>query len=171
MREPRKNLPRGLLLGVLAVIVVYISVNYVCVHVLGADALSQTKTPATAVMRLALGDKGARFIAAGIAISTIGFLSQSMLTAPRVYFAMAEDRLFFRQLAYLNRARVPAFAIALQGSLAIVTALVASKYEQILNYVVSVDVIFFALSAACVFVFRKRSESLIGGQSDQDNAD
>ncbi len=155
VREPRKNLPRGLLLGVLGVIVVYLSVNYVCVHVLGADLLSQTKTPATTVMRLALGDKGARFIAAGIAISTIGFLSQSMLTAPRVYFAMAEDKLFFKQLATLNRARVPAFAIALQGGLAIVIALVASKYEQILNYVVSVDVIFFALSAVCVFVFRR----------------
>lgn len=159
VREPRKNLPRGLLLGVLGVIVVYLSVNYVCVRILGADLLAQTKTPATTVMRLALGNNGARFIAAGIAISTIGFLSQSMLTAPRVYFAMAEDRLFFKQLASLNRARVPAFAIALQGGLAIVIALVASKYEQILNYVVSVDVIFFALSAACVFVFRRRRAS------------
>jgi APA family basic amino acid/polyamine antiporter len=156
VREPRKNLPRGLLLGVIGVIIVYLSVNYVCVRILGADLLAQTKTPATAVMGLALGSKGARFIAAGIAISTIGFLSQSMLTAPRVYFAMAEDRLFFKQLAWLNRARVPAVAIGLQGGLAIVIALVASKYEQILNYVVSVDVIFFALSAACVFVFRKR---------------
>jgi APA family basic amino acid/polyamine antiporter len=72
---------------------------------------------------------------------------------------MAEDGLFFKQLASLNRARVPAFAIALQGGLAIVIALVASKYEQILNYVVSIDVIFFALSAACVFVFRRRRES------------
>jgi APA family basic amino acid/polyamine antiporter len=156
VREPRKNLPRGLLLGVIGVIVVYLTVNYVCVHVLGADALAQTKTPATAVMRLALGSKGARFIAAGIAISTIGFLSQSMLTAPRVYFAMAEDGLFFKQLASVNRARVPAFAIALQGGLAIVIALVASKYEQILNYVVSVDVIFFGLTAVSVFVYRKQ---------------
>jgi APA family basic amino acid/polyamine antiporter len=147
------------LLGVLGVIVVYLSVNYVCVHVLGADGLAQTKTPASSVMRLALGDKGGRLIAAGIAISTIGFLSQSMLTAPRVYFAMAEDKLFFRQLASLNRARVPAFAIALQGGLAIVIALVASKYEQILNYVVSVDVVFFALSAVCVFVFRRHSRN------------
>jgi APA family basic amino acid/polyamine antiporter len=155
VRDPKKTLPRGLLLGVLGVIVVYLSVNYVCVHVLGADGLAQTKTPASSVMRLALGDKGGRLIAAGIAISTIGFLSQSMLTAPRVYFAMAEDRLFFRQLASLNKARVPAFAIALQGGLAIVIALVASKYEQILNYVVSVDVVFFALSAVCVFLFRK----------------
>jgi APA family basic amino acid/polyamine antiporter len=155
VREPKKTLPRGLLLGVLGVIVVYLSVNYVCVHVLGAGGLAQTKTPASSVMRLALGEKGGRLIAAGIAISTIGFLSQSMLTAPRVYFAMAEDKLFFRQLASLNKARVPAFAIALQGGLAIVIALVASKYEQILNYVVSVDVVFFALSAVCVFVFRK----------------
>jgi APA family basic amino acid/polyamine antiporter len=159
VREPRKNLPRGLMLGVLGVIVVYLSVNYVCVHVLGADGLAQTKTPASAVMRLALGDRGARFLAAGIAISTIGFLSQSMLTAPRVYFAMAEDRLFFKQLAWLNQARVPALAIALQGVLAIVIALVASKFEQILNYVVSVDVIFFALSAACVFAFRKKNQN------------
>jgi APA family basic amino acid/polyamine antiporter len=155
VREPRRNLPRGLLLGVLGVIVVYLSVNYVCVHALGASGLAETKTPASAVMRLALGERGARFIAAGIAISTIGFLSQSMLTAPRVYFAMADDGLFFKQLAWLNRARVPAVAIALQGGLAIVIALIASKFEQILNYVVSVDVIFFALSAVCVFVFRK----------------
>src|SRR5437773_9494170 len=159
VREPRKNLPRGLLLGVLGVIVVYLSVNYVCVHALGADRLAATKTPASAVMYLALGSKGARFIAAGIAISTIGFLSQSMLTAPRVYFAMADDGLFFKQLAWLNRARVPAFAIALQGALAIVIALVASRYEQILNYVVSVDVVFFALTSACVFLFRKEGRT------------
>jgi APA family basic amino acid/polyamine antiporter len=155
VREPRKNLPRGLLLGVLGVIVVYLSVNFVCVHILGPEGLAQTKTPASAVMRLVLGEKGARFIAAGIAVSTLGFLSQSMLTAPRVYFAMAEDKLFFKSLAKLNRARVPAFAILLQGALAIIIAL-WGRYEQILNYVVSVDVVFFALSAACIFVFRKR---------------
>ena len=155
VREPRKNLPRGLLLGVLGVILVYLSVNFVCVHTLGPVGLAQTKTPASAVMRLALGEKGARFMAAGIALSTLGFLSQSMLTAPRVYFAMAEDRLFFKTLAKLNRARVPAFAILLQGALAIIIAL-WGRYEQILNYVVSVDVVFFALSAACIFVFRKR---------------
>ena len=162
VREPRRNLPRGLLFGVLGVIVVYLSVNYVCVHALGAQGLAQTKTPASAVMRLALGERGGRFLAAGIAISTIGFLSQSMLTAPRVYFAMADDGLFFKQLAWLNRARVPAIAIALQGVLAIVIALVASRFEQILNYVVSVDVIFFGLTAVCVFVLRSRNRGKAG---------
>ena len=156
VREPQRNLPRGLLLGVLGVIVVYLSVNFVCVHALGPLGLAQTRTPASAVMRLALGENGARIIAVGIAISTVGFLSQSMLTAPRVYFAMAEDGLFFKNLTKLNRARVPAFAIALQGAFAIVITL-SGRYEEILNYVISVDVIFFALTAATVFVFRKRA--------------
>lgn len=157
VREPQRTLPRGILLGVLGVIAVYLSVNFVCVHALGSQGLAETKTPASAVMRLALGDNGARIIAVGIAISSIGFLSQSMLTAPRVYFAMAEDGLFFSTLTKLNRARVPAFAIALQGALAIVITL-SGRYEQILNYVISVDVIFFALTAATVFIFRRRGK-------------
>jgi APA family basic amino acid/polyamine antiporter len=155
VRDARKTLPRGILLGVLGVIAVYVSVSFVCVHALGPVGLAETKTPASAVMRLALGDNGSRIIAAGIAVSTVGFLSQSMLTTPRVYFAMAEDGLFFKPLAKLNRARVPAFAIALQGFVAILITL-SGRYEQILNYVVSVDVIFFALTAATIFVFRRR---------------
>jgi basic amino acid/polyamine antiporter, APA family len=158
VREPQKNLPRGLLLGVLGVIAVYLSVSFVCVHALGPVGLSQTRTPASSVMQLALGENGARIIAAGIAVSTIGFLSQSMLTTPRVYFAMAEDGLFFTSLAKLNRARVPAFAIALQGAVAILITF-SGRYEQILNYVGSVDVIFFALTAGCVFVFRHRRKT------------
>jgi len=157
VREPQKNLPRGLLFGVLGVIAVYLSVNFVCVHALGAHGLADTKTPASAVMLQALGQTGASIIAIGIAVSTIGFLSQSMLTAPRVYFAMAEDGLFFSSLTKLNRARVPALAIALQGMFAIVITL-SGRYEQILNYVISVDVIFFALTAATVFVFRRRGQ-------------
>jgi APA family basic amino acid/polyamine antiporter len=155
VRDSKRNLPRGLLYGVLGVIAVYLSVNFVCVRALGPVGLAQTHTPASTVMQFALGETGARLIAVGIAVSTIGFLSQSMLTAPRVYFAMAEDGLFFSRLAKLNRTRVPAFAIALQGVLAIVITL-SGRYEQILNYVTSIDVIFFALTAATVFVFRKR---------------
>jgi APA family basic amino acid/polyamine antiporter len=155
MQAPERNLPRGLLLGVLGVIAVYLSVNFVCVQVLGAQGLANTKTPASAVMRLALGETGARLIGVGIAVSTIGFLSQSMLTAPRVYFAMARDGAFFRQAAQLNRAQVPFVAIILQGVAASVIAL-SGRYEQILNYVVSVDMISFALTAATIFAFRRR---------------
>ena len=162
IREPKKNLPRGLLIGVSGVVFLYLAVNFVCLSVLGTAGLAETTTPASDVMRLALGDAGARAIAAGIAISTLGFLSQGMLTAPRVYFAMAEDGLFFQSVGRLHpNTRVPVMAIALQGVLAIVIAL-SGRYEQILNYVVSVDFIFFGLTAICIFVFRKRKKALDG---------
>jgi APA family basic amino acid/polyamine antiporter len=156
VREPRKNLPRGLVLGVLGVVALYLTVNFVCVRALGPVGLAQTTTPVSSVMRLALGERGAALIAVGIAISALGFLSQSILTAPRVYFAMAEDGLFFHGIARLNpRTRVPVAAILLQGVFAIVIAL-SGRYEQILNYVVSMDFLFFGLTATCLFVFRRR---------------
>ena len=161
IKEPRKNLPRGLILGVSGVVVLYLAANVVYISVLGTTGLAASAAPASDVMRRALGDIGARVIAAGIAISTAGFLSQSMLTAPRVYFAMANDGLFFERVGMVHpRTRAPIVAIALQGLLAIVIALLGT-YERILNYVVSVDVIFFGLTACCIFVFRRREPAAV----------
>jgi APA family basic amino acid/polyamine antiporter len=162
IKEPRKNLPRGLIFGVAGVVLLYVSANVVYLTVLGTSGLAESAAPASDVMRRALGDFGARAIAAGIAISTVGFLSQSMLTAPRVYFAMAQDGLFFKQVAAVHPVtRAPIVAIALQGVLAIVIALLGS-YDRILNYVVSVDSIFFGLTACCVFILRKRQSGDAG---------
>ncbi len=158
LRHPRRDLPRGLLIGVSGVVLLYIAVNFVYLYAMGHDKLASTETPASTVMLMAFNERGATFIALGIAISTLGFLSQGMLTAPRVYFAMAADGLFFKSVARLDpRTRVPVMAIALQGMLAIVIAL-SGKYEQILNYVVSVDFIWFGLTAASLFIFRRRSQ-------------
>lgn len=165
LRNPKRDLARGLLIGVVGVVALYMGVNFVYVYALGADGLAQTTVPASAVMRLLFGETGARLIAVGIAISTLGFLSQGMLTAPRVYFAMADDGLFFRSVARLNeRTRAPVVAIALQGALAIIIALLG-KYEQILNYVVSIDFISFGSTGASLFVFRRRAKFF-----QQDNA-
>lgn len=156
MKNPQRDLARGLLLGIAGVILLYTAVAFVCVHALGPVELGSSKTPASDVMRLALGTKGASFIAIGIAISTLGFLSQGMLTAPRVYFAMAEDGLFFRAVATVGATtRAPLVAIVLQGVAAAVIAL-SGTYGQILSYVVSVDFIFFGLTGLALFVFRHR---------------
>ena len=156
VRNPTRNLPLGLLLGVLGVVLLYLGVNWVCLRALGPDGLAATTTPASEVMRRALGPKGGTWIAFGIAVSTLGFLSQGMLAAPRVYFAMARDGLFFRSVGWVHpKTRVPVVAIVLQGAVASVIVL-SGRYEQILNYVVSVDWIFFGLTAASLFVFRKR---------------
>jgi APA family basic amino acid/polyamine antiporter len=156
MRNPQRDLARGLLLGVTGVLIFYTAVAFVCTHALGPQGLAASKTPASDVMRLAIGQKGATFIAAGIAISALGFLSQGMLTAPRVYFAMAEDGIFFRKLATVSkRSQVPVLAIVLQGVVSAVIAL-SGTYGQILSYVVSVDFIFFGLTGAALFVFRRK---------------
>ncbi len=159
LKRPRRDLAIGLLAGVIGVITVYVLVNAVMLHALGAEGLANTTTPASAVMRAALGDRGAKLIAIGIAISTLGFLSQSMLTAPRVYYAMATDRVFFRAVARVHPVtRVPYVAIILQGIVAIVIA-VSGKYEQILNYVVATDFVFFGLTGLALFVFRHRGDT------------
>ena len=157
MRDPRRDLSRGLVIGVLGVVMLYLAVNFVCLKVLGPGALAATHIPASAVMRAALGERGAKWIAFGIAVSTLGFLSQGILTAPRVYYAMACDGLFFKSVGWLSpKARVPVVAIILQGVTATVIAL-SGHYEQILNYVISVDFISFGLTAASLFVFRRRA--------------
>jgi APA family basic amino acid/polyamine antiporter len=156
MKNPQRDLPRALVLGVAGVALAYTLVNFVCVRALGVTALAQTKAPASEVMRMALGSKGATIIALGITVSILGFLSQSVLTAPRVYFAMAEDGVFFRQLSWIHpRTRVPVFAIIAQSIWTIVILLFGT-YEKILNYVISMDAIFWGLTAGCLFILRHR---------------
>ena len=154
VKDPARTLPRGMLLGVIAVVVLYLAVNLACLRVLGAQGLANTPAPAAAVMRIAFGETGARVLAIGVAISTLGFLSQAMLTAPRVYWAMAKDGLFFRAVARVHpRTQAPIVAVALQGLAATVLA-VTGEYGRILDTVVSADWIFFGLSAASLFALR-----------------
>jgi len=162
MRDPRRDLSRGLMLGVSGVVALYVAVNFVYVRALGPAGLAATSTPASAVMRIALGERGAFWIAIGIAISTLGFLSQSILTAPRVYYAMARDGLFFSAVGRLSgRTGAPVTAIMIQAAGASIIAMLG-RYEQILNFETSIDFISFALTAAAVFVLRARETTRAG---------
>jgi APA family basic amino acid/polyamine antiporter len=165
VRDVRRNLPRGLVLGVCGVIALYLAVNWVCLRVLGVERLKLTETPAADVMRLAFEGFGAGIISIGIAISALGFLSQATLTAPRVYYAMARDGLFFKSVAWVHpQSRSPVVATLLQGLLAVAIAITAytrkNAFEQILNYVMSVELIFFSLTALSLFVIRRRDAEL-----------
>jgi APA family basic amino acid/polyamine antiporter len=162
MRDARRDLSRGLLIGVGGVVALYLAVNLACLRVLGADGLGATTTPASDVMRIALGERGAQWIALAITISTLGFLSQSMLTAPRVYYAMARDGLFFKSVGKVfGWSGAPVMAIVLQGLAAIVIAC-SGTYGEILNFEVTVDFIFFGMTATALFIFRRRDIGLAG---------
>jgi APA family basic amino acid/polyamine antiporter len=158
VRKPETTVPRGLIIGVAGVIALYLGVNIVCERALGS-ALASTPAPASALMRIALGPPGAAMIGVGIAISALGYISQATLTSPRVYYAMASDGLFFKRLAWLHPGtRVPILAILLQAVCSMVIAL-TGRYNEILNYVMSVDTIFTLLILASIFIFRRREAS------------
>jgi APA family basic amino acid/polyamine antiporter len=156
MIDPERNLPRALVLGVVIVAVVYLAVNLSYLRALGAPALASSSAPAADVMGAYFGDTGRRLIAAGIAISTFGFLNLVILVTPRVYQAMARDGLFFARFAELHpRFRTPVAAIVVQGAWA-VCLLLSGSYGQLLDYVTFADWIFFGITAATLFVYRRR---------------
>jgi len=156
MRDARRDLSRGLLIGVGSVVALYLAVNLACLRVFGPAGLDATTTPASDLMRMALGQRGAQWIAIAITISTLGFLSQSMLTAPRVYYAMARDGLFFASVGKLfGKSGTPVVAIILQGLAALLIA-ISGTYGEILNFEVTVDFIFFGMTAAALLILRRR---------------
>ncbi len=154
--EPRKNLPRALLLGTAIVVLVYLLANLTYLRALGTEGLAASSAPAADVLRLRLGHAGATIIAAGIAASTFGFLNLVIMVSPRVYQTMAADGLFIPAFARLHpRFRTPGTALIVQGVWAVVL-LFTGKYGQLLDYVVFCDWIFFGLAVYSLFIIRRR---------------
>jgi basic amino acid/polyamine antiporter, APA family len=157
--DPERNLPRALIAGVIVVIVVYLLANLAYLRTLGVSGLAHSSAPAADAVSVLLGSQGRRIIAAGIAVSTFGFLNLVILVSPRVYQAMARDGLFFPSLARLHsRYRTPAAAIVFQAVWAVVLTM-TGRYGDLLDYVVFGDWIFFAAVASPVFVFRARERT------------
>ncbi|HEY6854123.1 MAG TPA: amino acid permease [Gemmatimonadales bacterium] len=160
--EPETNLPRALLLGVFAVIAVYLLANIAYLRVLGIAGLAATPAPAAEVMARVLGPGGRVVISAGIALSAFGFLDLVVLVTPRVFQAMAADGVFFSKMAELHpRYRTPSAAILLMGAWAMLLTL-TKTYGPLTDYVVFGDWIFFGSSVATLFVYRRR-ERAAGG--------
>jgi APA family basic amino acid/polyamine antiporter len=151
MKDAERLLPRAILVGVTGVIVLYVSVTLGSLSALGLEGLATSPAPPSEIAGRVLGPSGATVMAAAIAISTLGWLSQGMLTAPRYYFAMARDGAFFEAVGREHpRTGAPVVAIVLQGAMACVIALWGG-YATILNYVISVDFIFMGIAALSLF--------------------
>lgn len=153
--NPKRNLPLALMAGTMAVVVIYVTVNIVFLRAMGLNGLAATSAPAADAARRMFGATGDLFISGAIAISTFGFLDLAILAPTRVYYAMAADRLFVPALATLHpRFGTPWLAIVVQSAWSCVLALTGS-YEQLANYVVFADWIFFGLTVLTVLSFRR----------------
>ena len=156
VRDPQRNIPRALITGTLAVIVIYLLANIAYLAVMPVDQIRHSPLVAADVAQRLLGAPGVAFVGITVMLSTFGTLTGSLLTAPRIFFAMAEDRLFFRFVARVHpRFQTPYVAIGLSSLLGIVFVLLRS-FEQLADTFVTAIVPFYALGVAAVFVLRRR---------------
>lgn len=155
-RDPARTLPRALALGVAAVTVVYLLTSAVFVYLVPLEHVTSGEAFAAQAGEVLFGPAGGRLFAAIVVIAVLGSLMALLMALPRVYYAMARDGVFFRSVATVHpRFGTPARAIALQAGLASLLVLLGT-FNQILSYFVFITVSFVALTAAGLFVLRRR---------------
>ena len=165
IRGSRRILPIALMAGTAIVILVYVLVNVVYLRALGREGLAATQTPAADAVARLFGPGAERLLAAAIAISTFGFLDLTLLAPTRISYAMARDGIFFAPLARIHpRFGTPALAIAVQAIWAVLLVLTGT-YGDLVDSVVFADWIFFGLTVASLFVFRRRPPATEPGTS------
>jgi APA family basic amino acid/polyamine antiporter len=173
VRDPGRNLPRALLIGCGLVVVLYLLANLAYVFTLPLSAIQNApqNRVATALMQSVFGPRGTVLMALAIMVSTFGCNNGLILAGARVYYAMARDNLFFERVGLLNRRHVPAVALVLQGIWAALLTLprtvttdprtgnltYGNVYTQLLEYIISADLIFYALMVGAVIVMRRKA--------------
>jgi APA family basic amino acid/polyamine antiporter len=156
-RNPSRSIPRALILAAAIVTAVYLLTMAAYMFLLTPAQMGTSDRLATDAVGSVLGPLGAGAIALAICVSTFGTTGIYTLTAPRIYYAMATDGVFFRKVSGLHpKYGTPMYAILLQSVWAVVLILFWGTFENLISYVVFTDWIFFGLAAASVFIFRRR---------------
>ncbi len=154
--KPQRTVPRAMLLGALIVTITYVLVNLAYMILLPlAEIQGSTRVAGDAIGAVVNG--GGKIVAVAIAISVFGTISIYTMSAPRIYYAMAQDGVFFKELAKVHpRFRTPTIAMYIQALWAILLLLFWGTFENLITYVTFMDVAFMALAGASVMLFRKR---------------
>ncbi|MBL4654543.1 MAG: amino acid permease [Bacteroidia bacterium] len=157
-KNPARTVPLAMIIGTLVVACIYILTNIAYLHLLPVSAIANSERVAADAINTFL-PIGGIVIAIIIVISTFGTAGIFTLSAPRIYFAMAQDGIFFRKLAEIHpKYKTPVFAILIQSSVAILLLLFWKTFENLLAYLIYIDSIFLTLAAISIFVFRRRKK-------------
>jgi amino acid transporter len=160
VKDPQRNLPRAIIIGTLLIIAIYLSANLAYLYVNPMDKLKASPLVAADTLGALFGQAGVSFIAVVVMISTFGSLMGSMLASPRIFFAMADDRLFFKQIAAVHpRFHTPWVAILLASALG-VAMVMTQTFEQLTDTFVLAMWPFYALSVAAIYRLRKSQPHL-----------
>ena len=156
VKEPQKTIPRALVLGTLAVIVIYAVTNLAYLYVLPIDQIAKSNLVAADVMEKIFSGYGGAIISLCVMISTFGTVNATSMTTARVYFAMAKDKLFFPGFGKVHpKFKTPGKSLMIQGIWASLLTLTGT-YDQLFTYVIFAGWIFFALGAVAVFIIRRK---------------
>lgn len=159
IKQPEKNIPRAMVYGVGLVLILYLLINAVYVYTIPLDAIKHAHEDivASAVMGAIFGKIGKDIIALIIMISAFGCANGMILTGSRVYYKMAKDRLFFRSLAAINRrTKVPVNSLWMQCLWICCLILFVGNYNRLLDFVIYINMIFYAITTCGIFVYRKK---------------
>lgn len=160
VRDPQRNLPMALLIGTVTVVVLYLGANLVYLHLIPIDQMKNAELVAADSAQLLFGAAGVAAVSAAVAVSTFGTLNGSMMTSPRIFYALAEDRLFPSAIARVDPVTgAPTGAIILTTVLGVVFVLVRSFTELADQFVIGIWP-FYALAVAAVYVLRRRRPDL-----------
>jgi len=161
VKNPQRNLPLSLFLGTSTVILLYILANFAYIYILPIDKIQHADNDrvATLMMETILGDSGKYFMAVMIMISTFGCLNGCILTAARVYYAMAIDKMFLRPAAKLNKNNVPANSLKMQCIWSCLLCFTGT-YNDLLNYIMFAVMVFYVLTISGLFVLRRKKPDL-----------
>jgi len=156
VKDADRVVPRAMLLGIGIVCLAYVTINIAYLKLLPIEQIAASTGVASEAISTVWG-LGAKFISFLIVLSVLGTIGIYILTAPRIYFAMAEDGLFFKQFAQIHpRFQTPFWAIIFQSFWTILLLVFWKTFSNLITYVVFVDTAFFFLTAATIFTFRKR---------------
>ena len=163
MKNPRRTIPLSLILGLGTIIIVYVLTNWIYYQTLGIEAMRQSTIVAADVAIRLIGPVGAAFVAILVMISTTGSINGTMMTAPRAYYAMARDGLFFKWLNFVHpKYRTPSRAILAHCFWAAVILLVRKTFETIVAGMVFAILIFLIFNILALFKLRREN---VGGSS------
>lgn len=160
IKNPQRNIPLSLIAGTGGVMILYLLANLVYFYILPIDRIAGSPKVAADVARTFLGNSGATFVVVAVLISTFAAINGSILSGARIYFAMAEDKLFFTRVAEVHpKYRTPVFSIAVQAVWASLLTLTGT-YDQLLTYVIFAEWILYALGTGSVFILRRKYPTL-----------
>lgn len=156
-KDPLRTVPRSLILGALVIVLTYVSANVAYMFLLTPAQMAVSSRIAADAVSVVLGAIGGSLISGTIIVSTFGTTGTYTLSGPRIFYAMAKDGAFFRKVAEVHpKFRTPAHAIIFQSIWAIVLIMFWGTFENLISYVVFTDWIFFGLTGASIFIFRRK---------------